>query len=278
MQLTTLASAPTITFDSLTAIDATPDGGPAHATVDPAVSGFGGAHGGYVAAIALRALRALIADGERTTRALSVHLLAPVRPGDLEVHRRLEREGRSMAAASGRLEQEGRTVATALASFGRTAAALTHDGLRMPTVPTPDELEPLVAKPVPDARAGLLVEHRPAAGPLPLSGADRAEILVWMRLLEDRPLDDLLLTFLADAAPPALYAMLREAVPMPTADLTLHLAPAAGRARGRWVLGVVRSRVAGDGYAVEDGELWAPDGELLATSRQLRRVLTSPAS
>jgi hypothetical protein len=95
----------------------------------------------------------------------------------------------------------------------------------MPTVPTPDELEPLVAKPVPDARAGLLVEHRPAAGPLPLSGADRAEILVWMRLLEDRPLDDLLLTFLADSAPPALYATLREAVPMPTADLTLHLAP-----------------------------------------------------
>jgi acyl-CoA thioesterase len=183
-----------------------------------------------------------------------------------------------MAAAAARLEQGGRTVATALASFGRPAPALTHDGLQMPSVPGPGGLEPLFAKPVPDARAGLLVEHRPAAGPPPLSGSDRAELLVWMRLVEDRPLDDLLLTFLADSAPPALYAILREAIPMPTADLTLHLAPAARRARGRWALGVVRSRVAGDGYAVEDGELWTPDGELLATSRQLRRVLTAPAS
>jgi acyl-CoA thioesterase len=131
---------------------------------------------------------------------------------------------------------------------------------------------------VPDARAGLLVEHRPAAGPLPLSGADRAELLVWMRLVEDRPLDELLLTFLADSAPPALYAVLRDAVPMPTADLTVHLAPPRDRPPGPWALGVVRGLIAADGYAVEDGELWAPDGELLATSRQLRRVLTAPAS
>jgi hypothetical protein len=81
-----------------------------------------------------------------------------------------------------------------------------------------------------------------------------------------------------DSAPPALYAVLRDAVPMPTADVTLHLGPGADRPPGPWVLGVVRSRVAADGYVVEDGELWAPDGGLLATSRQLRRVLTDPAS
>ena len=231
-----------------------------------------------MAAIALRALRGLVGDAERSARSLSVHLVAPVRAGDLEIHRRLEREGRSMAAASARLEQDGRTVATALASFGRSSASLTHRALRMPAVPAPEELEPLVAKPVPEARAGLLVEHRPAAGPLPLSGSDHAELLVWMRLVEERPLDDLLLTFLADSAPPALYAVLRDAVPMPTADLTLHLGPGADRPPGPWVLGVVRSRVAADGYALEDGELWAPDGGLLATSRQLRRVLTAPAS
>ena len=45
---------------------------------------------------------------------------------------------------------------------------------------------------------------------------------------------------------------------MPTADLTLHLGPGADRPPGPWVLGVVRSRVAADGYALEDGELWAP--------------------
>src|SRR5829696_613176 len=115
MQLTT----PTAPFDELASIDA-------------AVSGFGGAHGGYVAAVALRAMRDLVPDEERRTRSLTVHLLAPVRPGVLDVHRRLDREGRSMAGASARLEQEGRTVATALASFGRGGPSLSHRGLEMP--------------------------------------------------------------------------------------------------------------------------------------------------
>ncbi len=133
----------------------------------------------------------------------------------------------------------------------------------MPNVPPPEDCKPLFDKPVPNARAGLLVEHRPAAGSLPVSGGDRAEIVVWMRLVEDRALDALLLCFLADSAPPGLYGALRKFVAMPSIVITLHLAHPTKTLDSPRVLGVVRNRVASDGYAIEDGELWTPSGQLV---------------
>jgi acyl-Coa thioesterase superfamily protein len=97
-----------------------------------------------------------------------------------------------------------------------------------------------------------------------------------MRLTDPRPLDALSLTFLADAAFPALYAHLTEPLVIPTTDLTLHYTPAAMEpdARpGECVLGVFTNVVTQNGFAVEDGLLWSRDAELLAVARQLRRVL-----
>ena len=44
-------------------------------------------------------------------------------------------------------------------------------------------------------------------------------------------------------------------------------------APGEFVLGRFSSRLLHDGFFEEDGELWAPDGRLLAQSRQLAIVL-----
>jgi acyl-CoA thioesterase len=247
--------------------------GPWRAEVAPELSGFAGAHGGYLAAIALRALGRAVADPQRTPRSLTVHLLAAVAPGALDLHPRLERAGSTMSAASLRIERDGATVATALGSFGAPRESLAHAGVEMPEVPAPEQCREIVEKPVAQARVGLLIEHRPAAPPLPLSGGDRAEILVWMRLREDRPIDALSACMLADAAPPALYGRLRSYVAMPSTDITVHFADLAAGERGTWVLGVFRTRTAAGGYAVEDGELWSADACLLLSSRQQRRVL-----
>src|SRR5262249_13082630 len=118
-------------------------------------------------------------------------------------------------------------------------------------------------------------EHRAAAPPLPLTGAAAAELYVWLRMTEDRPLDALSACFLADAAPPALIATLTDFAPIPSAEIALHFAggDVLTSASSPWLLGVFRNRDAGDGYATEDGELWTPDGELVLLSRQLRRLL-----
>ena len=42
-----------------------------------------------------------------------------------------------------------------------------------------------------------------------------------------------------------------------------------------WMAVRFRTTVAGEGFLEEDGELWAPDGTLVAHSRQLGLLLTS---
>jgi acyl-CoA thioesterase len=50
-----------------------------------------------------------------------------------------------------------------------------------------------------------------------------------------------------------------------TNPTALHASP--------WVLGTFDSTHAADGYTVEDGEQWAPDGQLVLQVRQPRRIL-----
>jgi acyl-CoA thioesterase len=261
--------APAAGFDEHTAVR-TDDPGGWHAYVDGAWSGYRGAHGGYLAAIALRALHLALGERRRPARSLTAHFLRPVAPGRLEVDARLERAGRSSAVATARLLQDGEPAAVGVGAFATGRPSLGYQAPAFPLVPPPERCEPLGFEPVPGATAGQQVEHRPASA-LPLSGGDRPEVLVWMRLTEARSLDDLAVTFLADAAVPALYGMLRESVAMPTTDMTLHFIDAA--VDDPWVLGAFRTTVAGGGHVIEDGELWARDGRLLVQARQLRRML-----
>jgi acyl-CoA thioesterase len=254
-------------FDERTAVT----GG--RADVDPALSGFGAAHGGYVAALALRGLSDTVGEEHRTPRSLTVQLLARVAPGALDVDAVVERAGGSTTSTSARLRQQAATVGTAVATFGRARPSLVRTDAAMPPVPPPEACAPLADVPVPEAGAAVLVEHRPAAPPLPLSGSDRAELLVWMRLADDRPVDAASAVFLADSAAPALYGALDAYVPIPSVEIAVHFAPAVAHDNGPWVLAVLRNRFAAEGYAVEDGELWTPGGRLLLVSRQLRRVL-----
>lgn len=240
------------------------------ALVDDRFGGFDGAHGGYVAGIALEAIADAVADPARTPRSLTVQLLESIAPGELLLDARLERAGRSLSSASVRALQGERTVAAGLGAFGTGRASLARTDRAMPAVPPPEDCEPLFAKPVPDAGASHVIEHRPAAPPLPLSGGDRAEILVWMRIVgtdEPSPAD---VVFLADSGPPALYGALSAFVPIPSIEISVHFAP--DPPGSPWVLGVFRSDVAGDGYATENGELWTPEGRLVALTRQLRRL------
>jgi acyl-coenzyme A thioesterase PaaI-like protein len=88
-----------------------------HAEITPGWRGGGGPHGGYVAALVLRALQTVLGDPARPARSLTLHYLRPPADGPVTVEAQVERAGRSLSQLSGRLVQSGQTCALALAAF-----------------------------------------------------------------------------------------------------------------------------------------------------------------
>lgn len=230
-----------------------------------------GPNGGYVAAILTRAIRAELADDTRALRSLTVHFLrAPVAgPGEASVS--IERSGRSLSAVSARLEQDGQLVALALAALGRpyVPPGVAYEHAVMPAITPPEQSAPT---PVPDVlRDTPFRKNFAISGELGaqlFSGADSALSGAWMRLREERPIDEALVVALCDAWWPASYAVADRLLIAPTIDLTVHIRAALPLAWGD-LLVEARSEVARDGFFEEDVRLFTPDGLLVAQSRQL---------
>lgn len=257
----------------------------AAAMLDASWGSHGGLHGGYVAALVLRAAQQAIRDETRAARSLTVHLPAPLAPGPVEIALRVEREGRTLTVVSARVEQEGKVGAVGLAAFGATTdSTLQYTDTPSPSVPPPERCRPLsqLFGGVVTAMEAVHpftrhLEIRPAAEPFPFTGSDRAELVAWVRLLDRKRLDAAARTVLVDALFPALAATLAGPIAVPTVELALHYAPDELEEPDEgWALVVARCWRAAGGFAYEDGELWRPDGTLLAKSRQLRRVLERP--
>src|SRR5207245_5351791 len=87
------------------------------ATLSPQWQAMRGPHGGYLAAILLRALIATAAEDTRAPRSLTVHYARAAGPGAVLIRTALERRGRSLSTLSARMEQDGATIALALAAF-----------------------------------------------------------------------------------------------------------------------------------------------------------------
>ena len=238
---------------------------------DTAWSAPRGPNGGYLAAIVLRALEAEAGVPERRPRSLTCHFLRPPAAGPVRIEVAVEREGRSVTVLSARLLQEDRLCVVALAALAHDFAAVADYATPAPVAPPPGTVEswPAFDGAPPIAHR---VDVRPVFGAPPLSGAPDAVTGGWVRLAEPEPADAATIAFYADAWLPAPFPRLTEFVVAPTIDLTVHFrAPdaVAALAADAPVLARFSSTTSSGGFFEEDGELWAPDGTLLAQSRQL---------
>jgi acyl-CoA thioesterase len=246
-----------------------------------------GPNGGYLAALAARA--AETAAG-RPLRSLSLHFVAAPAVGPLDVAATVERAGRTYSAVSIRLEQDGAPMTLALATLGELPeAGAAWDAAPMPDAKPLSETEPIPPEMtnVPafmrnyDLRWALVT----SPGDPSLRGSDGETDLRpgwggWLRTREPRLLDAPLLAAMTDAWAPAAFAALDRFVAAPTLDLTIHIRrplPPAGMAPEDYVLGRFTTRLSVAGVWEEDGELWSPNSELIAQSRQLALVRELPA-
>ena len=238
------------------------------ATIDETWWVGNGPNGGYVAAIAVRALETRIDTTDRPLRSFTVHYLRAPRPGPIEIEVVPEREGGSVTFARVELAQEGRAFAVALAVLARShEAPFTLDAAPAPEAARPEEIEPgrIPASAPPMA-------HHFDARPALWSTGEEAMSGGRLRLHDEpRELDAALVVAMCDSWLPPIFTKVRPAPAVPTLDLTVHLRGPLPRP-GDWVLGRFTTRLVSDGLLEEDAELFATDGRLLAQSRQLALV------
>lgn len=239
-----------------------------------------GPNGGYVAAIVLRGLTMAVDDIARTPRSLTIHYLAPPAEGDVVMETTIERTGRRVTFVTGRLLQGDRLLALAMAAFAVSIPGVEFADITMPSAVPIDQTEPIPLMQRPGGQPAPMrerYEQRWAIGDPPFTGGGaQAVVGGWIRFAEPRPVDHLSVAAYADAWIPSLFTRFPQPTAIPTVDLTVHFRaplPHASMKPDDYCLVVFRTQVAAEGFIEEDGEVWSPDGVLLAHSRQLAALI-----
>lgn len=242
------------------------------ASFQPDWIALGGIHGGLVVAVLLEA--AVQAQGTRPA-AIAAHLHAPVAAGGAEVQAEVIRAGRSAASVSVRARQDQLCASALVLLEGSTdAPPPSSPPLLSESMPitAPQETAPLSAPP--GIRLPFLeqVEIRPTGDSRPLAGGEQAALRAWIR--PRRPIANPVTraAVLLDALAPSLFAILRDAVPVPTIELTMHLAPSAPMSA--WSAISQRTVWWNEAYCVDEADLRNEDGSLIAQVRQRRRIMS----
>lgn len=234
----------------------------------------GNANGGYLLALAARALRAASTRPDPVT--ITAHYLAPGPPGPVEISTEIVKTGKRFTTVSGSVVKDGRLTLQVLAAFGDqslgTAERLHHGGFA-PELPPIEQCTPRSASngtvEVPMMQRLSIQLHPDDAGFQQEVRNGRGEVRGWFGFADGRPVDTLGLLLAADAFPPAVFNLDLPPGWVPTVELTVHVrgVPAPGPLRCRFSTRFVQ----GDAFE-EDGEVWDGDGNLVALSRQLALI------
>lgn len=226
----------------------------------------GNANGGYLLAIAARAMAEVVG---RPPLTITAHYLRPAPAGPCVVEVEVVRSGRRLATVSASLVQDDKAVLRALGTFGaQQPGGPSHDDERPVDLPSWDEC---ALRPATSELPGLLDRvtlriHPDDIGYATGEPSGDALIRGWFDLRDGEPIDTFALLLAADSFTPPIFNTGLPVAWVPTIELTVHVRgePAPGPLRCRF-----RSRFIGDGLADEDGELWDSAGTLVARSRQL---------
>jgi acyl-CoA thioesterase len=244
------------------------------AHVDEHWTALQGVHGGIVAALALKAaergLRDEGIDPASTLRAATFGYVSGNSVGELMIDVELVRRGRAMVTTHARTAQGEKT--TTVARFHHSTPWDGPDYSDAP--PMPPRPRRTVRLEIAGAAAHLNnVETYLHPETTLFAGAQRAEWIAWARPLDGSTIDSVWLTMFGDYFPPAVFVR----ATTPQRALTVEYSIQIHSADGSWALAddqLLAARMhtfhSHDGFAVEDGWIYLPDGSLLATVRQTR--------
>jgi acyl-CoA thioesterase len=235
---------------------------------------FIGPFGGVTAATILRAL---VDHPERSGDPLSltVNFCAPIAQGAFDLDVRLVKANRSTQHWCVELTQGGADVgALATAVFAERRPSWSHQQATFPQSPPFDQIRPF-----PKIKASWANQYdlRFVEGEADFSGTKKdapasAFSKCWIGDRVPRKIDALSLMAMSDAFFGRIFHARGELVPFGTVSLTTYFhADAADLAAENTsrVLAVADANIFHKSYGDQTGELWSPDGRLLATTTQI---------
>lgn len=234
---------------------------------------LGNANGGYLMAIAARAM----ADAAgRPPLTLTAHYLSPGAVGAHTVEVGQVRAGRRLATMTGSLvnAETGREVIRLLGSFGASdPEGPFRVDAQPPAMPSYEDClvdvdsgDP-TAQPIPVLQERLAMRLAPdSVGFRSGRPTGRARVAGWFAFADGSAIDEFGLMLASDAFPPAVFNSGLPVSWVPTVEMTVHLRglPAPGP-----LATVFSTRFISGGMLEEDGEVWDSEGNLVALSRQL---------
>jgi acyl-Coa thioesterase superfamily protein/acyl-CoA thioesterase superfamily protein len=235
---------------------------------------FVGPFGGFTAATILRAL---MQHPERAGDpiALTVNYCAPIAEGEFDLDVRLSKANRSSQHWSVELSQAGGEPATiATAVLAERRLSWSYQPAAFPGAVPFEQI-----KPYPSFASNWIkqydfrfIEGRPeiggAIGPAPASAYSK----LWIADRVPRQIDALSLVAMSDAFFARIFHAKRELVPFGTVSLTTYFHASSEDLATEditHVLGVADAKIFHRSYGDQSGELWSPNGRLLATTTQI---------
>lgn len=236
---------------------------------------FGSTNGGYLMAVATRAMEAE-ADGRTLISATGTYLNAAT-PGPVAVDVAVAKRGRNLSTLRAVVSREGKDLVLVTAVFAATDTSSQQDGLVLgapPVLPPIDEcvlLQPSSAAPLPPPFSGKVdVRIHPGDASL-MTGRRPARPLMrgWFRLKDGEELDAHAVVLASDAFAPAVFNSELTLGWIPTVELTVQVRNPVPTG---WLACTFATRFVTGGLFEEDGEIWDEAGNLVALSRQLALV------
>lgn len=239
-----------------------------NATVHEAWGIAGNANGGYLMAIAARAMAGV---SRPHPVSLTAHFLAPGTPGPVTIRPQVIKAGHRFTTVRASLSSEERQLVELLGSFSDLAdvEGPVHIDAAPPDLPPPEDCIRVVPDPLGfppplmskvDMRLhpedSVFATGRPSGRPL---------FRGWFRL-PGETMDPFGMLLAVDAFPPTIFNAHLPIAWTPTLELTAHV---RGLPEPGWLRCRFSTRFISGGMLEEDGDIWDESGRLVAQSRQL---------
>ena len=240
----------------------------------PAYANMVGPFGGTTSAQLLQSAM-LHPERQGEPVALTVNFAAPVADGDIRFVARPVRTNRSTQHWIIEAHQAEGVVATSTAVFAVRRETWSDVEAVMPAnLPAPDAVPRMPVKGMPAWPQRYDMRFVEGAFPTAFDEQEQSHSrsTLWVRDEPERALDFASLAAISDSFFPRIYIRRRRRAMIGTVSLTTYFhadSALLAQVGARHVLGVAKALNYRHGYFDQTGELWSPEGQLLASTQQL---------